>query len=302
MSYLYVLWTLLTLIPALSPGRPAPSHLSFLILHYVTLGYSALEILFSIYYRFLAIRANARRASPQYTRRYLRSVLKRSLENGLSPEDAEDEAMDAMGLGELSGGAGAQTKGKETGRKSTEQTPEMRQRRSQLGDGSATPELGSSRQLEPVRTNRSGATDDEGYGESLRSHGDGNGGAVKPGYVPSFISPALTPDDPRAADFRNFIRLWFNGCDYEDIRRLNMADWLAWSLYGQPLHELEEERKQWHAEGKPPLHVDGELDVDDEGLDIDADKLGLVGECSASRAFRAALTCTESCRALCRAR
>lgn len=206
-------------------------------------------------------------------------MFKRSLENGLSPEEAEDEVMDAMGMGEGSRGR--------TGREGAVaegETYPMRQRRGHVGDGSATPELGSSRPLEPEQARTTtggqiqrGGDDDEGYGESIASANSAGRRATKPGYVPSFISPALTPADPRAADFRNFIRLWFNGCDYEEIRRLNMADWLAWSLYGQPLHELEEERKAWDAAGRPPLHVDGEPDVDDDGLEIDQDKLGLVG-------------------------
>lgn len=269
LAWCYVAWTLLTLIPALQPGRPAPTHLSLEILHYLTLSYCILEIPFSIYYRALAIQANRRRTTPQYTRRFLRSVLKRSLENGLSPEQIEDEVMDEMGMGELT------RKLSRSISKEEHEMHELRHRKSNLGgDGSATPEITSSRQLEPERLD-----DDEGYGQSVRSTTDGlNGAHRKPSYSPSFIEKPLSHDDPRAADFRNFIRLWFNGCDYEEIKRLNMADWLAWSLYGQPLTELEDERAAWDKAGRPALHLDGEPDIDDEGLEITQDKLGLVGE------------------------
>jgi hypothetical protein len=35
------------------------------------------------------------------------------------------------------------------------------------------------------------------------------------------------------------------------VRVDNMADWLAWSMYGQPLHEIEHERKEWDRAGRP---------------------------------------------------
>jgi hypothetical protein len=206
----------------------------------------------------------------------LRSVFKRSLENGLDPEDAEEEALEEMGLDkELARDKAANR---------ATHSYAMRQRKGQLyGDGSITPELASNVTLQPEWTpsTPNGRGEDEGYGESNRSSVS-VGASVrttepKKNYVPSFIQPALEPEDPRAHDFRDFIRLWFNGCDYDEIQRLNMADWLAWSLYGQPLHELEEERAAWEAAGKPDLHVDGELDVDDDGLEIERDKLGLVG-------------------------
>lgn len=59
-----------------------------------------------------------------------------------------------------------------------------------------------------------------------------------------------------------------------------MCDWLSWSLYGQPYEELIVERAAWEKAGRPPrVHVDGESDLDEEGLEIDGDKLGLVEHC-----------------------
>lgn len=58
-----------------------------------------------------------------------------------------------------------------------------------------------------------------------------------------------------------------------------MFDWLSWSLYAQPYEELVAERKQWIADGRPEVFIDGALDNDDEGIEIEGDKLGLVEHC-----------------------
>lgn len=58
-----------------------------------------------------------------------------------------------------------------------------------------------------------------------------------------------------------------------------MFDWLSWSLYAQPYEELVAERKQWLADGRPEVFIDGVLDNDDEGIEIEGDKLGLVEHC-----------------------
>jgi len=103
--------------------------------------------------------------------------------------------------------------------------------------------------------------------------------------ISGFIDPPLSPSDPRAQDFRNYLRYWFAGCKFEEIKRLNMADWLAWSLYGMRLESLEDERKKWDREGRPPLKLeDGTLDEDDEDLleedtVLEGDKYGLVMHC-----------------------
>ena len=118
--------------------------------------------------------------------------------------------------------------------------------------------------------------------------------------------PRLSPDDPRALEFRELLRFWFGGCDFAAIGRLNMADWLAWSMYGCTLEELEDERREWDKAGRPVMkRTDGELDRDsdvDESSDeassgddeveervrarrtrteesVEADRLGLVHHC-----------------------
>ncbi|GAA5885028.1 hypothetical protein JCM6882_007198 [Rhodosporidiobolus microsporus] len=93
LSWGYVLWTAFSQLGPAS-GRPAPpgSARAFTVLHYLTLAYTSLEVLFSIYYRYLAIRAQKLRSSPHHSRKFLRGLILRSLENGLFvEEEAEDE-------------------------------------------------------------------------------------------------------------------------------------------------------------------------------------------------------------------
>ncbi|GAA5941895.1 hypothetical protein JCM3775_004795 [Rhodotorula graminis] len=118
--------------------------------------------------------------------------------------------------------------------------------------------------------------------------------------------PRLSPTDPRALEFRELLRFWFGGCDFDAIGRLNMADWLAWSMYGCPLEELEDERREWDKAGRPVLTTadgapDRDSDVDESGDEgssgdddveervrarrtrteesVEADRLGLVHHC-----------------------
>lgn len=336
LSWFYVLYTLITLAPPLHEGIPAPPgcHVVLKIVHYVVLAYAGAEIVFSVVYRGLAIWANRRRPPPKYTRKFLRTVLKRSLEDGMSLSDAEDEAMEDVGLGELSRKlSGRRTwrlkkkrsnRAKRSGSSSSgaddfdlgddeKELPssyfQMRKRRSQTaGDGALTPELNDRRMLpdspargDPAPTSLSRnaapsltplstrASDTFNPDQPTHDAAQGLDGAPLR-YTPSFISSPLEADDPRAASFRNWLRMWFSGCEFDEIRRLNMADWLAWSLYGQPLQEIEEEREAWNSAGRPPMHIDGELDVDDEGLDIEQDKLGLVNHCLDMIEARAAKT------------
>ena len=103
----------------------------------------------------------------------------------------------------------------------------------------------------------------------------------KGSYAPSFLPTALKFADPRALDFRNYIRVWFTtdrgrNPKFSEIYRDDMADWIGWSLYGVPVEELEAEREEWIKQGRPEQHIDGVPDLDEEGLDIEKDKLGLV--------------------------
>lgn len=60
----------------------------------------------------------------------------------------------------------------------------------------------------------------------------------------------LTKDDPRAIDFRIQFSQWFLGTPWEELKRQNILEWLAWSFYGMSLEEIIEE---WKKEGKPKL-------------------------------------------------
>ncbi|KDE03487.1 hypothetical protein MVLG_06049 [Microbotryum lychnidis-dioicae p1A1 Lamole] len=340
LSWLYVLWTLLTLIPSLHAGRPAPSHIVLKVFHYMTLSYCAVEIPFSLYYRYLAIRANKRKKAPQASRRFLRNIIKRALENGL--QNDEDGEQIVSGGAELERSRSRRANPRSGGLReaipglaSVEEALRSRSlTQVRLGDGAATPEMerpsiefemtavlnGSVADLPQLDKNgpkvedTSPASprntdddneddeveDDEGYGPSIRSGGGQH--SVRPrssSYTPSFMDK-LDAEDPRAEDFRDFIRLWFNGCDYKEIYRLNMADWLAWCLYSSTLEELEEERQAWVAAGKPPLHLYGELDVDQGGLKLEQDKLGLLEHCLDLVEFRAGGSLREGRNPRCR--
>lgn len=141
------------------------------------------------------------------------------------------------------------------------------------------------------------AVNDNNSNEKSRHGGGGD-------HPHSRFLPRLTPEDPRAHDFREYVRHWFGGVPFSEIKRDNMADWLAWSMYGQPLHEIEHERKEWDRAGRPALYCsDGvtldtdtdldhhfddvdQLDLDDAAVErrrheqtFDSDKLGFVQFC-----------------------
>ncbi|KAK4048059.1 hypothetical protein OIO90_005960 [Microbotryomycetes sp. JL221] len=319
LSWLYTIWYLITLSPSLKQARPRSSTF-LNIVETVILIFSLLECIFSIIYRIMAYKANQLRTPNQYSRQHLRRVLKRALEAGLTIDEAEQELshsnrdfkteLQSLKVSEkLMRKLSAKSK---KSKSSFENGYELRSRTSQWnGDGATTPELGKELQLPsgPVTPTQDSFTrssepasrapsvahgrdrirgDDEGYGASLqstdslsnqRTTNTPNQGA-KP-YVPSFVDHDLTKDDPRAIDFRSWLNHWFVGAkDFEDVQRDNIAEWLAWSLYGVHLEDLEKERKVWLDQGKPKsVDVNGEPDLDEDGLEIEQDKLGLVEHC-----------------------
>ncbi|GAA6060292.1 hypothetical protein JCM10212_002933 [Sporobolomyces blumeae] len=362
-AFLYVVWTVVTLAPALSPYRPAPSHVALKVLHYTFLAYCACEIPFTVYYRYLAIREQKLRPPLRHPRKVLRGLILRSLENGLTLEEEFEQEeherddggkrSDATDLDEKSPerAINRQVDGKERDEKWVEQaganddasgsngSSTGRRRTNRFkGDGAATPEIANSELAEasdyltarnlpvlrtddapiqrtPTRSTIGSANNvDEGFAGSRYSvntvdsafassplsttnpyplsnayppptHRKKRNHAFHHGApVAGFIDPPLSPSDRRAIDFRSYVRYWFSGCDFSEIKRLNMADWLAWSLYGVTLEELEAERKQWDQDGRPPLKLaDGTLDEDDSDLDedtaIEGDRYGLVMHC-----------------------
>lgn len=245
-----MLWNLLTLIPALSAGHPA-SYGGFHILNYILLAYCALEIPFSIYYRYLAIRAQKIRKSPLYTRKFLRKLFSTSLENGLLPEVQESEIVDVLA------GIGLGTPRVEKG------GYELRNRKTST--------------TRKADTDSESTTAAEGTASSMTLAGKED--TASKGVTSLLGQTTLTPDDPRALDFQSHVRLWFHDVPFSDIHRLDMADWLSWSLYGVSHAELVSERETWEANGRPVGSVDGELDEDEDGLEIEGDKLGLVEHC-----------------------
>lgn len=66
----------------------------------------------------------------------------------------------------------------------------------------------------------------------------------------SFLSPKLKADDPRAIDFREAARHWFHGIPFSSLTRQHVQHWMASSLYGAPLEELVQERRNSISEGR----------------------------------------------------
>ena len=348
LSWAYVLWTALTQIPALSKAQPAPpsSSLVFKVLHYLTLAYTSIECLFSIYYRFLAYKCQKLRPPLRHSRKHLRQLFLSALENGTTIEDEEEayehrnhlvpHCHDAAGHESKQGGpteADLARDEEEAARGSDDgeiKLPPRARRRSPRpaqADGGQTPELStadlptsdyiSARQV-PYTGNTTAIRNDAELEDrtdaasvsrmsvrsldsampsspqsaSVRSlrlpikahlaakeavtndnntdktrHGGGGGD-----HPHSRFLPRLTPEDPRAHDFREYVRHWFGGVPFSEIKRDNMADWLAWSMYGQPLHEIEHERKEWDRAGRPALYCsDGVTPDTDTDLDHDFD-------------------------------
>lgn len=63
-------------------------------------------------------------------------------------------------------------------------------------------------------------------------------------------SNPLAEDDPRAVDWRRMFSNWFLGTRWEDLKRENVLEWLAWSFYCMPYEDIVSE---WNDEGRPTL-------------------------------------------------
>ncbi|GAA6010902.1 hypothetical protein JCM11491_004592 [Sporobolomyces phaffii] len=346
-SFGYLAFTVLTAaIPSLHPYRPTTTpHVALKVLHYIFLAYCSLEVPFTVVYRYLAARQQRLRTPLRHTRKHLRGLILRSLENGLTlDQELDKEAHDddaqrpQPGEGdkhEQSWVENAQANSRV--QSGTDNTSRKRGSNRLRGDGAATPELSTTelsandylsarQQLPTLRTDDphshlepspsrstlgSPVDVDEGFAGSrisLDSAFISNSSPRKPtsssSYPPrrptttkrdhsfhhgapvsGFIDPPLSPSDPRAVDFRDYLRYWFAGCEFTEIRKLNMADWLAWSLYGTTLEQLELERKEWDRQGRPAAKLDdGTLDPDsddefDDDTRIEGDKYGLVMHC-----------------------
>lgn len=63
-------------------------------------------------------------------------------------------------------------------------------------------------------------------------------------------SQPLSQDDPRAVEWREMFKNWFLGTKWEDLKRENVLEWLAWSFYALSLEDVVREYNQ---EGRPEL-------------------------------------------------
>ncbi|GAA6012658.1 hypothetical protein JCM10207_009071 [Rhodosporidiobolus poonsookiae] len=395
LSWAYVLWTAFSQLGPAS-GRPAPpgTPLAFTVLHYLCLAYTSCEVLFSVYYRYLAIRAQKLREAPRHTRKFLRGLILRALENGLRvEEELEDEQHEAEDEKQVKRKRGRrrgknqvlseaewekQARDEEEAARGSdaEASPVQRIKRrmpKQGGDGAVTPELRTtdlpggeggdylsarvlptlridSPTMQQVSSRASLDSRDEGYGGDALGAGSVSRISVntldsaiavspylrtagpqlpRPFSVSSIklsskqkhpyhphLKVALSPSDPRAVDFRELFRHWFGDkTEFSEIHKLNVADWFAWSLYGEPLEKLEHERKEWDKAGRPALYcadgvtLDTDSDLEDDGDGegdesaeetraeehrrrrlpaLEGDKLGLVQHCVALVEARAA--------------
>lgn len=106
--------------------------------------------------------------------------------------------------------------------------------------------------------------------------GDATNSSSKHSHPHSRFIPQLSPSDPRAHDFRHLLVHWFTGprsLSFTDLKRDDVAQWLAWSLYGKPLEELEKQRAEWDKAGRPALYcADGVTLDDDADLEKDEDE------------------------------
>ena len=49
----------------------------------------------------------------------------------------------------------------------------------------------------------------------------------------------LDYNDPRAVDFRNYLRTWFGKVQWSSIHRNEMYAWLCWAIFNEPFTTLE---------------------------------------------------------------
>ncbi|GAA6034999.1 hypothetical protein JCM8097_002136 [Rhodosporidiobolus ruineniae] len=369
LSWGYVLWTAFSQLgpPSRRPAPPGCS-LVFTVLHYLTLVYTAAECLFSIYYRYLAFRAQKLREGPRHSRKFLRGLILRSLENGLYvEEELEDEerasadedgdekeapaASKRRGTGRVTKVAGEeewqeQVRDEEEATRGSgdEYAPSPRRSKPSAwarlkrrgkdprGDGAVTPELRttdlpvagpagggdylSARQLPTLTTGdppsraESVEVADEGYGGDLgrvtsrmsartldsafaasprsltapqlsdpssvyppTTSSSGGDDKDKDLHAHSSLLPVrLSPSDPRALEFRDLFRFWFDDVPFSSLHKLNVADWFAWALYSCPLEQLEKERKEWDQQGRPAMYCTDGVTLDTDGEEDDGDE------------------------------
>lgn len=168
--------------------------------HYPLLFWSAVELVFSLYYLYLARRLQAKGPAPVYGRRFLRQVFARALESGMDDVEYDGTEKDEQAVATAAGATRSDHAGT------------LRHRGGQQGS-----------RLNPLATKR------------LRAAS----------LLPRFVDKEpLDKDDPRARAFAGAQAMWFPGSSVEDITRRDAERWLAWSLYGAELDDIEAERQK----------------------------------------------------------
>ncbi|EPQ28870.1 uncharacterized protein PFL1_03672 [Pseudozyma flocculosa PF-1] len=66
-------------------------------------------------------------------------------------------------------------------------------------------------------------------------------------FVPNFVHRPLEHDDPRAIRFQQAQSKWFFGAHFDHITRRDIQQWLAWSIFGTTLEEIEDEHRRGSA-------------------------------------------------------
>ncbi|KAK4700679.1 hypothetical protein P7C70_g5569, partial [Phenoliferia sp. Uapishka_3] len=106
---------------------------------------------------------------------------------------------------------------------------------------------------------------DSGYASSSSSASSSFSKQLHPEY--NFITQRLSFDDHRAQDFRETARHWFHGAPFEEVRREDASQWMAWSLYGTPYEEVVKERRNSVTSGVRIERMERDADVGRDKLE-----------------------------------
>lgn len=216
LSWAYVLLTILHQYRPLSlMAHPLP------LLHPVMFLYSTLECAFSIYHRYLTYKVQRLLPPPNYSRSFLRSVLIRALESGMDDHDGDDgDSEAAFAASRAAEGAGVSIDAQDA---SARNGRALRRR-------VAAPDKKEAVSFAPG-AERTFALPENMITPRMRS------ASVLPSFV---LDQPLHRDDVRAKRFRDEVTLWF-GADVkaEDVGARDLERWLAWSLYGRELEDIE---------------------------------------------------------------
>lgn len=197
----------------LLPSRLAQSQLLLRPIHnYVFLPWSVIEALFSLYSTYLAYKIQRPGPKTLYSRRFLHKVFSRALRSGLGTTREEGDRT----MQKQQQATSASTNGNDASR--------LRLRK-------------------PAAT--STTSNEDIPGDDIGAEGQDP--------EPWFQAHPLSPEDPRAVKFQAEQAKWFHlppGADSKKmITRRDSSHWLAWSLFGCTLEELEQEDAEMKGNG-----------------------------------------------------